>query len=168
MAFGIDLSQLQAFAQKMQRYANESFKQELAALMKGIGADFLAIVQDVIIAEQIVDTRLLLASFGQGGPENIWNESDGGLTIEVGSGQEYAGFVNDGHHTTPAGVAQRFVPGEWKGGRFQYQPGAKTGMMLKRKWVAGQHYWETALRQAKPIVERAAHEAISRWIAQFF
>lgn len=168
MSFSIDLSGLQEFAAKMQRFANESFKAELATLMQGIGADFLAIVQDVIIAEQIVDTRLLLASFGQGGPGNIWNESNGGLTIEVGSGVEYARWVNDGHHTTPAGVGERFVPGRWSGGRFVYDPGAKTGMLLKRKWVAGKHFWETAFRQAKPIVEKAADEAVARWLAQFF
>ena len=168
MAFGIDMSELQAFASKMQKFASADLKKELRTLMQGIGADFLAVVQDVIISHQIVDTRLLLASFGQGGPGNIWNESNGGLTIEVGSGVEYATYVNDGHHTTPAGVEGRWVPGVWNGGRFQYQPGAKTGMWLKRKWVAGRHYWETALRQMQPIADRAADDAIARILAKFF
>lgn len=47
---------------------------------------------------------------------------------------EYASFIEDGHMQR-----SRWVPGEWQGDRFEYIPGAKTGMMLKEKWIPGHH-----------------------------
>lgn len=45
---------------------------------------------------------------------------------------EYASFVEDGHRQR-----KRWVPGRWQGNRFIYDRDAKTGMMLREKWVQG-------------------------------
>ena len=52
---------------------------------------------------------------------------------------EYASFVEDGHYTTGEGVKKRWVPGRWQGKKFIYDPNAKTGMLLKSKFIQGRH-----------------------------
>lgn len=52
----------------------------------------------------------------------------------------YAAAVEYGHKQTPG----RFVPGEWRGNRFIYNPNSKTGMVLKKSFVNGSHYMENA------------------------
>ena len=64
-------------------------------------------------------------------------------TIEAWTATEYAGWVNDGHDQEPG----RFIPGHWKGDRFIYEPGAKTGMVLKRSHVNGIHFMEKGLEK---------------------
>lgn len=56
---------------------------------------------------------------------------------------EYAGWVNEGHSQEPG----RFIPGEWIGNRFEYNPNAKTGMVLKESYVEGLHFMEQGLEE---------------------
>jgi hypothetical protein len=56
------------------------------------------------------------------------------LYIVLFNPTEYASFIEDGHMQY-----SRWVPGEWRGDKFEYIPGAKTGMMLKEKWIPGHH-----------------------------
>lgn len=168
MAVTMDMGPMREFAQLLKRASGEAFKKELKTLMNALGLEFLRVVQDEILARDVVVTRLLLNSFGKGGEGNIWKSSDGGLTLDVGSGVEYARFVNDGHYTTPAGAAQRFVPGSWQGGRFVYEQGAKTGMLLKRKWVRGRRFWEAGIRHFEPIMEKTIEQKIDEWIRKYF
>ena len=72
---------------------------------------------------------------------NIASKSGLHATIEAYSPEEYAPWVNDGHSQQPG----RFIPGEWKGDRFIYQPGAKTGMVLKKSHVKGLKFLEKGL-----------------------
>ena len=57
--------------------------------------------------------------------------------------EEYAPWVNEGHDQQPG----RFIPGEWKGDRFIYDPDAKTGMVLKKSHVEGLHFLEHGLEK---------------------
>lgn len=162
----IDMGNLKDFVKRMESAANGGFREELELLLDGLGDEYLRVLQDEIIRLKVVDTRELLNSFhkfdskGGGG----WN-SGTELTIEVGSNLVYAQWVNDGHHQQPG----RFIPGEWNGSRFEYKPGASTGMVLKRDWVEGKHFIETSLA----IMERKLGPAIfekkvQEWLDSYF
>lgn len=65
--------------------------------------------------EMPVDTGRARASWGHG-KESIWNEADGGLSIEQGSNVEYIVYLNRGHsQQAPAGFIDRaFVVAEFE------------------------------------------------------
>lgn len=149
----IDTTELRRFIERLnQAGRGKEFEKELSRFLDAIAVEFLSYVQDFIIQAGSVDTRLLLNSFQKSGEGNVFIAQEGGLQIEVGTNVEYASFVNDGHWLNPRGVDMRWVPGEWQGERFIYQPGAKTGMLLKQKWIEGSHYFDDAIR----LMERMA------------
>lgn len=165
----IDTTELRRFIERLnQAGRGKEFEKELSRFLDAIAVEFLSYVQDFIIQAGSVDTRLLLNSFQKSGEGNVFIAQEGGLQIEVGTNVEYASFVNDGHWLNARGVDMRWVPGEWQGERFIYQPGAKTGMLLKQKWIEGSHYFDDAIRlmerMAPPFMERK----IEQWLGQFF
>jgi len=164
----IDMSEYDAFFQRMKEAGSGAFKQELQLFLEGLGNEFLRIVQDEIISAGAVDTRLMLASFSKGGGGNIWEISNGGLTLTVGSTVEYAKWVNDGHWANPSGVSVRFVPGSWSGDRFVYSPGAKGGMILRQQWVEGYHYWESAIKILEQMVPKFLEAKLQEWLDRYF
>lgn len=164
----IDLQGAREFFDALGSAAKGDFKKEMELYLEGIGNEFLRLVEDEIIRRQVLDTRLLLASFHKDHEKNVWELSDGGLTLEVGSTLEYAGYVNDGHWTNTKGVERRFVPGYWNGDRFIYDPSAKGGMMLKQKWVSGKHYWESALRIMEKIMPEMLDKKLQEWLDKYF
>lgn len=163
-----DLSELRKFFDKLQSAGKGDFKKQLELFLDGIGIEFLRIVEDEIIRRQVTDTRLLLASFNKGNTNNVWEMNEGGLALEIGTNIDYAKYVNDGHWTNKKGVAQRFVPGRWEGDNFVYDPSAKTGMVLKQKWVEGKHYWESALRILERIYPEMLERQLQTWIDEYF
>lgn len=156
------------FIQRLRQAASGDFKKELETFMEGLGTEFLRVVEDEIIRRKVMDTRLLLASFHEGGDGNVWEVSDGGLSLEVGTNVEYAAYVNDGHWTNPKGVSRRFVPGTWEGDRFVYDPGAKTGMVLKQHWVEGSHYFDSAVRIFEKMFPDILEAKLQDWINSYF
>lgn len=164
----IDLSDFRAFFARLRKAASGDFEKELALFLEGMGFEFLRLVEDEIIRRKVMDTRLLLTSFHKDGDNNVWEVSDGGLSLEVGTNVEYAAYVNDGHWTNRKGQARRFVPGRWEGDRFIYEPGAKTGMVLKQKWVEGAHYWESAVRILRKIYPNLLEAKLQAWLDQYF
>lgn len=164
----IDVTELRNFVERLSKAAGGDFKKELSLFLEGIGFEFLRILQDEIIRLKVLDTRQLLISFQKGGNGNVWTLSEGGLTLEIGTNVEYAKYVNDGHWTNTKGVERRFVPGVWSGDRFIYQPGAKTGMVLKQHWVEGAHYWESALRILEKIYPKMLDAKLQEWLDNYF
>lgn len=164
----IDVSQVQAFVDRLGQAAKGDFKRELRNFMEGLGEEFLRIVQDEIKRLHVVDTSNLLSSFAKGAGDNVWIIRDSGLTVEVGTNVEYAKYVNDGHWTNPKGVQTRFVPGSWSGSKFEYQPGAKTGMVLKMHWVQGKFYWESALRIMEKMYPKLLDAKVQQWLNKYF
>lgn len=164
----LEAEEMKAFFDKCIKAGNGEFKKELEVFLEGIGTEFLRIIEDEIIRRKVVDTRLLLNSFHKGDGENFWDISDGGLTLEVGSNVEYAGYVNDGHWTCGKGEAMRFVPGYWEGDRFQYDPSASTGMMLKQKWVEGKHFWESGIRILDRMMPYLLEAKLQQWLDSYF
>lgn len=164
----VDVTEFKQFFESVGRAARGEFKKELELFLEGIGNEFLRIVQDEIVRRNVLDARLLLASFEKGADGNVWRIEDGGLTLEVGSNVEYAKFVNDGHWTNPKGVERRFVPGHWTGDRFVYDPGAKTGMVLKQHWVRGKPYFDSALRILNRLFPEMLESKMQTWIDTYF
>lgn len=163
-----DMSEFREFFQTMERAARGDFRKELELFMEGLGNEFLRILQDEIQRRKVLDSRLLLASFEKGNSGNVWEISDGGLTLEVGTSVDYAGYVNDGHWTNTKGVERRFVPGYWQGDRFIYDQNAEGGMVLKQHWVEGAHYWESALRILDRIYPELLERKMQQWIDTYF
>ncbi|MFG6378597.1 MAG: HK97 gp10 family phage protein [Lachnospiraceae bacterium] len=164
----IDTTEFKKFFESIKKAANGDFRKEFELFLEGIGNEFLRIVQDEIIRRQVMDTRLLLASFEKGADGNIWRLEEGGMVLEVGTNVNYAKYVNDGHWTNSRGVERRFVPGYWQGDRFIYDPTAKGGMMLKQHWVEGKHYFEGALHALDRIFPELLDAKLQEWIDNYF
>lgn len=164
----IDMSEFREFFERMDKFAKGDFRKELEQYIDAVGFDFLRAVQDEIIRRKVLDTRLLLNSFEKGSEGNIWELTDGGLTLEVGTNIEYASYVEDGHWTNTKGVSRRWVPGYWSGDRFIYDPTADTGMLLKQKWVEGKHFFESAIRIYNKTFQASAEAKLTEWLEKYF
>ena len=156
------------FFDALEAVARGGFRKELELFLEGLGNEFLRIVEDEIIRRKVLDTRLLLASFHKGDGNNLWELTEGNLTLEVGSTLEYAGYVNDGHWTNPKGVDRRFVPGYWQGDRFIYDPTAEGGMMLKQHFVDGKPYFDSALRILDKMLPEFLDKKLQEWLDNYF
>lgn len=163
-----DADELEHFFDKCMKAGNGDFKRQLSLFLEGLGMEFLRVIEDEIIRQKVLDTRLLLNSFHKGNDNGIWELSEEDLTLQVGSNVEYAGYVNDGHWTCKKGEAMRFVPGQWKGDRFVYDPSAKTGMMLKQKWVEGKHFWESGIKIIDKIMPQLLEAKLQQWLDSYF
>lgn len=166
--FTVDFSEIEHFISLLDNAAKRDFKKDINEFLEGVGIEFLRIISDEIIRKQVVDTRLLLASFNRGSQDNIWIAKEGNMTLEVGTNVEYAGYANDGHWTCKAGEIGRFVPGVWSGGRFIYQKGAKTGMYLKQQWVEGSHFWESSILIMDRMFPQLMDEMLEDWLKKYF
>lgn len=165
----IDATELRRFVERLnQAGRGKGFEKELSRFLDAIAVEFLSYVQDFIIQAGSVDTRLLLNSFQKSGEGSVFIAQEGGLQIEVGTNVEYASFVNNGHWLNPRGVDMRWVPGEWQGERFIYQPGAKTGMLLKQKWIEGSHYFDDAIRLMERMAPQFMERKMQQWLEQYF
>lgn len=174
----IDMSEYREFFAKLEKAASGDFKRDLQTFLDGIGNDFLRIVEDEIKRLKVMDSRQLLASFHKDGQKNIWRYEDDGMTLEVGSSVEYAGYVNDGHWTIDpnnpkhfklkSGELARFVPGHWEGERFVYEAGASGGMVLKQGWVEGKHYFDSALRLMDKMLPKTLDAMLQQWLDKYF
>ena len=149
----VDTTELRQFIERLnQAGRGKAFEKKLFRFLDAMAVEFLDYVQDYIMKADSVDTRLLLNSFQKSGNGNVFIAQEGGLRIEVGTNVEYASVVNDGHWLNPEGVNMRWVPGHWTGppgdknAKFIYEPGAKTGMLLKQDWIEGTHYFDDAIR----------------------
>lgn len=113
-----------------------------------------------------IDTGLLWHSFQRGHPQNIWRVDikRGVVQLTLGTEVEHALPIEEGHWTNPQGVAVRWVPGYWLGGKFYYDPSSDTGMALKQQWIPGYHMFEIAFEQ----IEALAPGYLSRTIQEVF
>lgn len=165
--------ELKQFFGKCSTAGNGDFKKALSVFVQGLGIEFLRIIQDEIIRLKVVDTRLLLSSFHIKDNGNA-ELSEGGLTVEIGTNVEYAKYVNDGHWTCGKGEAMRFVPGRvttdasGKITSFEYDPSAKSGMMLKQKWVEGRHFWESGIKIMEKMIPGLLEAKIQQWMDNCF
>lgn len=164
----VNTDELKKFFSKLNAASNGTFKEQVAVWFDAMGMEFLDIIQDEIIRKNVVDTRLLLNSFQKSVKGNVWKITAGGLTLEVGTNVKYAQAVNDGHWLNPKGVSTRFVPGIWQGNKFVYKKGAKTGMLLKQKFIPGTHYWDSAMLIFNKIFQASLEKKLQQWLNDYF
>lgn len=164
----IDMSEFKKFFGSVEKAAKGDFRKEFERFLEGIGNEFLRILQDEIVRRKVIDTRQLLASFTRGADGSVWELSDDGLTLEVGTSVSYASYVNDGHWTNTKGVDKRFVPGYWQGDRFIYDPSADSGMVLRQHWVEGNPYFQSALRILDKIIPELFEVKMQEWLDSYF
>ncbi|MEC1449447.1 HK97 gp10 family phage protein [Bacillus haynesii] len=154
---------LKQLSQTLEKAGQSGFRTEAAKWLEQAGTDFLDLVRDEIVRAGSIDAGSLLRSFKRGAEGNRWEIEKGGLTLEVGTELEYASFVNDGHWSGGKDEV-RWIPGQWHGGWFQYDPGSSSGMALKRQWVKGTGYWEHALYIFERLFEKRLHERLQKWL----
>lgn len=159
----IDIGELDNLIRKFDN-ASRNLRPFMGEVLEDIGDEFLDIVQEEIMRAKNVDTRLLLSSFSRGSEYNVYELDLGGLTLEIGTRVKYAKWVNDGHRQQPG----RFVPGIWRGDRFQYVPGAKTGMVLKASFVAGSHFFDKSVEVLKRMFPEMAEAKFQQFISRYF
>lgn len=162
---GIRVEGLEEFLRGLTSIQND-LRDEAKLWLNSLGEMFLDEVQREIIRSQTVDTRRLLNSFNKGDSENVWKISDGGLELEVGTNVKYAKFANDGHFTIDPskGLDRRWVPGNWVGDRFEYDPSSSEGMLLKFTWVDGSEYFDTATRIFEAMFQRSIDNKLEQFI----
>lgn len=120
----------------------DKWEEKKAILLKRMGNIYHAEVIPLVP----VDTSRLVDSFFV---------FDGGVTddyIEVGTNVKYALYVNDGHVQH-----KRFLPASKLsvGGKKKYLKNKKQkGIMLKERYVAGAHFMEKGMDNAKPRIEK--------------
>ncbi|MES9786508.1 HK97 gp10 family phage protein [Bacillus pumilus] len=158
------------FIEELDAAINGGLRAEYEEWLEAMGYQFLDIVQDEIIRTKTVDARRLLNSFQKGDRENVFSMDQGGLTLDVGTNLEYASYTNDGHFTIDPSKNQdrRWVPGRWVGDRFEYDPNAETGMLLKFQWVEGSGYWDNALAIFEQMFEQSLDRKLQQWIDEQF
>ncbi|MBU8575996.1 HK97 gp10 family phage protein [Bacillus pumilus] len=161
---------LDQFIEELDAAINGGLRAEYEEWLEAMGYQFLDIVQDEIIRTKTVDARRLLNSFQKGDRENVFSMDSGGLTLDVGTNLEYASYTNDGHFTIDPSKNQdrRWVPGRWVGDRFEYDPNAETGMLLKFQWVEGTGYWDNAISIFEQMFEQSLDRKLQQWIDQQF
>lgn len=161
----IDVTDLVKFNEKLRQAAGGDLKREFAEFLDGVGFEMLRVIEDEIIRLQVVDTRLLLNSFHRGGQGNIYELNEDDLSLEIGTNVQYAQWVNDGHKQKPG----RFIPGTWTGdGKFRYDPGADTGMVLKASWVEGKHYMEHSIAIMEKLFPKLVETKLAQWLEDYF
>lgn len=176
----MDMSEFRAFFQRMERAAQSDFRKDFQTFLEGLGVKFLEIVQNEFTERhKNKGWGQLVHSFKRDDVNNTWRYEDDGLTLEVGSSLKYANYVNDGHYTIdpskpdtyfflPNGEMARFVPGCWKGEKFDPDPTAKGGMVLKYQWVEGLHFWEAALHTMERICPAELEAKLQQWLDRYF
>ncbi|GED14872.1 HK97 gp10 family phage protein [Aneurinibacillus migulanus] len=153
------LKDLDSFVKQINRVADGELKRDMAVWLEATGFQFLEEIQREIIRLEVVDTRRLLTSFTKGDSGNVWQITKGGLSLEIGTNVDYARFVEEGH-----AQSRRWLPGRWEGGSFVYDKDAKTGMMLKAKWIEGRHYFDNALSIFEEIFGKSLERNLDHWI----
>lgn len=159
----IDISQLEDFARRCEA-ARADLKPYAGKALEETGEEFLTIVQMAIQELGNVDTGKLMASFTKGADGNIWELNADGLTLTIGTNVEYAKWVDIGHRQTPG----RFIPGYWDGKHFRYDPGAKTGMILKASFAKGSHYFSRSVGTLRRMLPEMMETSFGQFFRRYF
>ncbi|MGH0052965.1 MAG: HK97 gp10 family phage protein [Sphaerochaetaceae bacterium] len=175
----LDIQGLDELIKKFEKAGGGDFRDNFELWLEAMGLDFLDIVQDEIINQEIVDTRRLVQSFRKGGDSNVFRFQGSGinLELEVGTNLEYASYVNDGYplvtensasFTMKDGRLARWVPGIWEGDRFRYIRGATSGMLLKERFIPGRPYFEDAERIFRVMFAASLEKKLQQWLDIYF
>lgn len=164
MTIHINVDGLDRLLRRLANVTDSNLRRQFELWLEAQGFELIDEIQNQIIRLETVDSRRLLNSFDKGSDGNIWEIKNGGLILEIGTNVKYAKLVNDGHWTNPQGVQTRWVPGRWSGERFEYDPGADTGMLLKQQWIDGQPYWDSAIAVYKQLFAASFESKFREWM----
>ena len=80
-----------------------------------------------------------------------------GFRARLYNNSAYIGYINNGHRMEP-----HFVPGEWVGDKFEYNPFSKEGVLMgsKTKYVKGRFMLEKATGRAEKYLVNKANKEI--------
>lgn len=159
----MDTSELQEFLDKIDA-GIPTLHEQMAEFLDDVGEKFLDLVQEQIEKADNVEGRTLLSSFEKGAANGIYELDEDGLTLTVSTKVKYADWVNSGHKQKPG----RFVPGRWVGERFIYEPGSKTGMVLKASFVKGSGYFDKAVSALKKMFPQLRAEMVESIVMAYF
>lgn len=112
-----------------------------------------------------IDTGRLWNSLSRGAAGNIWtfNGSTGKFTLCVGSAVKYAKYINDGYTAT-----RHWVPGVIDGkGKFIYQRGAKTGIMVHAHTYKGVKYFDIGFEEMKKEAPEVVRNELDKFAEVF-
>ncbi len=164
MKVNVKVDGLDKLLKKLRKVTNGKLQRQFSIWLEAQGFELIDEIQNQIKRLGTVDTRRLLNSFDKGSGDSVWQIKNGGLTLLIGTNLKYASAVNDGHWTNPPGVKTRWIPGKWVGERFEYDPGADTGMLLKQQWVDGQPYWDSAIAIYKRLFAESFKRKFQQWL----
>lgn len=112
-----------------------------------------------------IDTGRLWNSLSRGAAGNIWtfNGGTGKFTLCVGSSVKYAKYINDGYTSS-----RHWVPGVIDGkGKFIYQKGAKTGIMVSSHTYKGVKYFDIGFEEMKKEAPEVVRYELDRFAEVF-
>ena len=175
----IEIRGIKQLIAKFEKAGKGDFNDQMNLWLEAMGIEFLDVVQDEIIRQQILDTRGLLSSFKKGNKDNVWIFQGKAitLTLEVGTILEYASYINDGyplvtankpHRVLKDGTLARWVPGVWTGDSFEYIRGSQEGMLLKEKFIPGRPYFEDAESIFRILFNASLDKKIQQWLDRYF
>lgn len=120
-------------------------------------------------------TGRLAQSFTAGGTENIFEVTAGGghASVRYGSNCPYAVPVEEGYNqlnrvSKKGRKPSLWVPGAGSGSNFSYNPGAKTGMKLSGRFVAGQHMFEKSIPDTQEDFKKITKSEVERLFRSIF
>lgn len=168
MKGSVDTKQLTAFTAKLNKIAKTDLKKQYIQWLNKSGTEFLNVVRDEIIKKNSVDSKRLLSAFQKGAAESIWVLNEGGFTLEVGTNASYASYINSGYWEMRPDHVKDFIPGTWRGDLFTYLPDADTGLIIRRQWKEGNHYWESAIKIFEKMYPGVLEKEVEKWFASQF
>ncbi len=132
----VDIRELKAFAQKLKKAANEDLRKQYNIWLEALGMEFISIVQDEIIRLRVVETRRLLNSFSRGNSDCVFEITDQGMSLMIGTNVEYASWVNDGHQ------------------------------LANGRWWEGYHYFDISIAIFEKIVAASMERKVKKWLEE--
>lgn len=118
----------------------------------------------------------LAQSYTVGGTDNIFDVTAGGghASVRYGSNCPYAVPVEEGYNQSnrvskaTGRKPSLWVPGAGSGRNFSYNPGAKTGMKLSGRFVAGQHMFEKSIPDTQEDFKKITKSEVERLFRSLF
>lgn len=142
--------------------------EKLLANFKGVQKDYDAFIRSFLteMGMRAMAQTKKLTPVDTGRLRNAWELSDvyrkgDELYIVLFNPVEYASFIEDGHMQR-----NRFVPGSFLGGKFEYIPGYPFGMVLQNKWIPGYHMARISITKIEQEMPRRFDAAFQKFISR--
>lgn len=115
-------------------------------------------------AQKVLVQTKMLTPVKTGDLRNRWELTSvrkvrGGYRIQIFNTLYYASYIEDGHRQKVG----RFVPGVFVNGTFQYQKGAKSGIVLKKPFVNGFHMCRISMNRVDETMQSDFNRAFKQF-----